>query len=386
MKIELRNRKLPSGNKSLYLEFYEKGGKRTYESLNLFLIPENDENDRRVNENTLSHALKIKAERILGIERVPEDVGMDAVPSRIFSEWMDEFEMYIKNIKKLSPGYCKHVHSTINIVKTYLKRIHRPRMLLAKVDKTFYSNFLAYLKDVYKNTKSPDAPKALSPHTLFLVQSDLNNMLNHAVREGLLKKNPYYELDAREKFKKAPSIREFLTIDELKALEDAPTGSPITKQTFLFCCFTGLRHSDMVALRWRDIQKTDDGVTVRIPSMQKTKSPVIVPLGTQAMKWLPERNNASLEDKVFVNAPLICNADRALKHMAKHAGINKNLSFHCSRHTFATMTLTAGGDIYTTSKMLGHTNVHTTEIYADVVMDKRVDAVNLMNNIFKNSK
>ena len=123
-------------------------------------------------------------------------------------------------------------------------------------------------------------------------------------------------------------------------------------------------------------------MAIRIPSMQKTKSPVIVPLGTQAMKWLPERNNASPEDKVFVNAPLICNADRALKHMAKHAGINKNLTFHCSRHTFATMTLTAGGDIYTTSKMLGHTNVHTTKIYADVVMDKRVDAVNLVNNLF----
>ena len=120
MKIELRNRKLPSGNKSLYLEFYEKGGKRTYESLNLFLIPENDENDRRVNENTLSHALKIKAERILGIERVPEDVGINAIPSHIFSEWMNEFEVYIRDSKKLSPAYCKHVHSTINIVKKKL--------------------------------------------------------------------------------------------------------------------------------------------------------------------------------------------------------------------------------------------------------------------------
>ena len=68
--------------------------------------------------------------------------------------------------------------------------------------------------------------------------------------------------------------------------------------------------------------------------------------------------------------------------MAERAGITKTISFHCSRHTFATMTLTAGGDIYTTSKMLGHTNIHTTEIYADVVMDKKVDAVNLMAGIF----
>lgn len=382
MKIELRNRRLPSGNRSLYLEFYEKGGKRTYESLNLFLIPEKDDNDRRVNENTLSHALKIKAQRILGIEKEPESTEDAAPPSRVFSEWMDEYEVYIRDVKKVSKSYCKTVHSTVNIVKSYLRHIHRPRMLLAKVDKLFYKNLLTYMKDVYKNTKSPDEPSALSEKTLLLNQTNLNTMLNHAVREGLLKKNPFYELEGKEKFKKTPSFREYLTIDELKALADVPTGSPITKQTFLFCCFTGLRHSDMTALRWRDIQKTDAGEVIHVPSMQKTKRPVIVPLGIQARKWMPEKNDASPDDKVFVDAPTLGCANRALKHMAKRANIDKTISFHCSRHTFATMTLTAGGDIYTTSKMLGHTNIHTTEIYADVVMDKKIDAVNLMTGIF----
>ena len=382
MKIELRNRKLPSGNRSLYLEFYEKGGKRTYESLNLFLIPEKDDNDRRVNENTLSHALKIKAERILGIEKEPETTEEATPPSRVFAEWMDEYEVYIKDEKKVSQSYCRNVHSMVNIINGYLRYIRRPRMLLAKVDKKFYQDLLSYLKDVYKNTKSPDDPKALSDKTLLLIQTNLNTMLNHAVREGLLKKNPFYELEVREKFKKTASFREYLTIEELKALAEVPTGSPITKQTFLFCCFTGLRYSDMTALRWKDIQKTDDGEVIHIPSMQKTKRPVIVPLGIQARKWLPEKNGVSPEDKVFPNAPLTCNANRALKHMAKRANITKAVSFHTSRHTFATMTLTAGGDIYTTSKMLGHTNIHTTEIYADVVMDKKVDAVNLMAGIF----
>ena len=68
--------------------------------------------------------------------------------------------------------------------------------------------------------------------------------------------------------------------------------------------------------------------------------------------------------------------------MAKRAGINKLATFHTSRHTFATMTMTAGADIYTTSKLLGHTSVHTTEIYADVVMEKKVDAVNLTDGLF----
>ena len=138
----------------------------------------------------------------------------------------------------------------------------------------------------------------------------------------------------------------------------------------------------MTALRWRDFQKTDAGEVIYVPSMQKTKRPVIVPLGIQARKWLPEKNEALQDDKVFADAPTLGCANRALKHMAKRANIDKTISFHCSRHTFATMTLTAGGDIYTTSKMLGHTNIHTTEIYADVVMEKKVDAVNLMAGIF----
>ena len=381
MKIELRNRTRPSGNRSLYLEFYEKGGKRTYESLNLFLVPEKDENDRRVNENTLSHALKIKAERILGIERMADE-GEESVPSRIFADWMDEYEVYVRKEKKLSSSYCRSLHSTVNIIKSYLNHIRRPRMRLDKIDKVFYKNLLGYMKDEYKNTKSPDNPKPLSPKTLLLNQTNLNTMLTYAVHEGLLKKNPCYELDSKDKFQKTPSSREYLTTEELKALMDVPTGSPITKQTFLFCCFTGLRHSDMVALRWKDIQKTDDGYMIHIPSMQKTGKPVIVPLGNQAKSWLPERNDGLPEDKVFVNAPTLCCANRALKHMAEKAGIEKVVSFHVSRHTFATMTLTAGGDIYTTSKLLGHTNIHTTEIYADVVLEKKADAVNLMNGLF----
>ena len=121
---------------------------------------------------------------------------------------------------------------------------------------------------------------------------------------------------------------------------------------------------------------------IHIPSMQKTGHPVIVPLGIQAKNWLPDRNNASPDDKVFTNVPTLGCANKALKHMAESAGIDKVVSFHVSRHTFATMTLTAGGDINTTSKLLGHTNIHTTEIYADVVMEKKADAVNLMNGLF----
>ena len=383
MKIELRTRKHPSGNRSLYLEYYEKGGKRKTESLNLFLIPERNDNDREVNQGALNKALKIKAERILGIEREPEEDREEQAPSRIFAEWMDEYEIHLRDAGNVTEAYCRTMHSSIGVIKSYLRYSRRPRMLMEKIDKSFYIGFLAYIKGKYKNRKSPENPIPLSEKTKLLIQGNLNSMLNYAVREGVLKKNPFYELDLKEKIHKTPSNREYLTVNEVKALAGASTGSPITKQTFLFCCFTGLRHSDMAALRWQDIQNTDAGEIINLPSMQKTKHPVIIPLGIQAKSWLPERNNAEPDAKVFPDAPTIGCADRALKHMAKRAGIDKTISFHCSRHTFATLALTAGGDIFTTSKILGHTNVHTTEIYAGVVDEKKMAAVTLVDSVFR---
>lgn len=91
MKIELRSRKHKSGNTTLYLEFYEKGGRRQYESLNLYLIPEKTDNDRRVNEATLKKALKIKSERILGICSKPEERRYLHLPLSFQNGWMNTY-------------------------------------------------------------------------------------------------------------------------------------------------------------------------------------------------------------------------------------------------------------------------------------------------------
>ncbi len=382
-KITLRSRKLPSGNQSLYLEFYEKGGKRQYEALNLFLVPEKDENDRRVNEATMKQALKIKSERVLGIKPVKEKKDEVKVPRRTFCEWMDDYLSNLKASDRHSDAYCKHMRSTMNIIKAYLNHINRPRMLMTKLDKEWAKGFLIYIKEEYRNRKSPNNPKPLSSKTMMLIQTDLNTMLGYAVKTGMLARNPLDALETCDKFSKTPSEREFLTAEELNRLAKTETGSPISKQTFMFCCFTGLRHSDMEALKWNDIKNTADGMMLHVASMQKTKQSVVVPLSEKALEWLPQRPaDCKVDTKVFANVPTLGCANRALKHMAKRAGITKTISFHCSRHTFATMTLTAGGDLYTTSRLLGHTNIHSTEIYADVVMERRTQAVNLLNGIF----
>ena len=383
MKIELRHRKHKSGNQTLYLEFYDGATKqRYYESLNLFLIPEYTDEDRRINEHTLKTAQKIKAERVLGITHPQEDDDEGNTSFRTLAEWMDDYLEELRSGGKVSEAYCIHMRSIIKIVMSYLSYIHRPRHLLSKVDKEFFRNFLRYIRKVYKNTKSPNNPKPLSENTLLLIQTGFCSILNKAVKDGHIKKNPFYELENSDKIHKTQSEREFLTVEELKAMSEVYTGSPMTKQTFMFCCFTGLRHSDMAALRWRDIEVRDGMPVIHILSMKKTRQPLTVPLNEKALEWLPERGTAAQSDLVFPDAPSIARADRALKHMAKRAGINKVISFHCSRHTFATLTITVGADLYITSKLLGHTNIHTTEIYADVIMDKRTEAVNLTNGLF----
>lgn len=116
--------------------------------------------------------------------------------------------------------------------------------------------------------------------------------------------------------------------------------------------------------------------------MTKTTNPVYIPLSSQAVKWLPERNGCTPDGLVFGGLPNTSNLCVSLKNWADKAGVKKNVTFHTSRHTFATMMLTLGADLYTTSKLLGHANVKTTQIYAKIVDSKKVEAVNLVDNVF----
>lgn len=115
--------------------------------------------------------------------------------------------------------------------------------------------------------------------------------------------------------------------------------------------------------------------------MQKTKEPIYLPLSPEALRWMPERGEKSSEDAVF-DLPSTTHINILLKPWAKAAGIDKKFSFHTARHTFATMMLTLGADLYTTSKLLGHTDVKMTQVYAKIINRKKDEAVNLVNGLF----
>ena len=193
----------------------------------------------------------------------------------------------------------------------------------------------------------------------------LNVTLNKAVKKGLILSNPCGSLDTDEKPHKPTSLRTYLTLEELKRLIRTDCVCPEVKKAFLFCCFCGLRISDLTALRWEDMQKEgNDKFRLQI-IQRKTKEAIYLPLSEEAIKYLPAKENDNDRVGLIFHLPSLTIICQVLKGWALAAGIkNKKVTFHVSRHTFATLSLALGIDLYTVCKLLGHKNIISTQVYA----------------------
>jgi len=193
----------------------------------------------------------------------------------------------------------------------------------------------------------------------------------------------YLTVDLSAKIKgiqEQESRREHLTVEELNILSGTPCDRPIVKNASLFSALTGIRHCDIQKLKWKEIQV--DGEQIRLNfTQQKTKGVEYMPISQQAYELCGEPRNP--EQLVFEDLPDPSWISKPLKRWITAAGITRNITFHCFRHTYATLQLAGGTDIYTVSKMLGHTNVKTTQVYAKVVDEKKQKATDTikLNNI-----
>jgi site-specific recombinase XerD len=117
--------------------------------------------------------------------------------------------------------------------------------------------------------------------------------------------------------------------------------------------------------------------------MQKTQAPIYMTISIKAVQWIPERKDMSRDAKLFPKLSKDIKSGQAIKPWMEAAGITKPITFHSSRHSFATMMLTLGVDIYTVSKLLGHKSVQTTQIYAKIVNKKKESAVSLIDELYQ---
>ena len=382
--VRIRFKQLSNGNQSIYLEYYTGdvirkenyvGGKRKYEFLKLYLIPERTREDKAKNEATLALAKAIQSRRIVEVQN-------DAHGFQNTNKSRVNLLDYLEHIGKQSAeqGSRNYARTVLNTVRA-LRLFRGDYIAFRDVDKEFLSEFTDYLRQMPKASKYGVLKTGgrLSNNSVVSYYGTLRTAINRAYKEGIITVNPTKEFDFASKVRQEPSRREYLTLDELKTLINTECRHEIVKRAFLFSCLCGLRVSDIRKLRWCDLQRSGGRVRIEI-TMQKTKEPLYLPISDEALKWLPERGEANGSDFIF---PLTHEGtvNDTLQHWAKVAGITKHISFHVSRHTHATMMLTLGADLYTVSKLLGHKNIATTQIYAKIVDKKKEEAIGLIPNL-----
>ncbi len=368
--VKVRTKKLSDGSESFYLDIYYKG-KRRYEFLRLYQLPEVSDYIKNQNIVTRGKVEEIKSKRIIEIISGKYEEEYSCESKILLLDWMNKV---LENQKRNKASSIALMNATIRLLSIYIGNKH---IYMRDVNKDFCLGFISWMKNDYRTRWG----KSLAPRSIVNYIMRLSVALNQAVRANIIRENPLSKLSHVDRVKVPETMRSFLTIDELKKLMQTPCSNDLVKRAYLFSCFCGLRLSDVYALRWKDL--TLDGNQWRAEVvMKKTSTPIFLPLNKEAMNCLPERGNAQDEDKIFkglVTENCIC---YLLSRWALAAGINKHITYHSSRHTFATMMLTLGVDLYTASKLLGHSSVKTTQIYAKIIDQKKIDAVNLVDKVF----
>lgn len=365
--VRIRFKKLENGNQSVYLDIYQ-DRKRHYEFLKLYLIPETNVKSREQNENTMKAANAVKAQRILDLTNKKAPAALTDKAKVLLVDWLDEFSK--RSMLQGKRSTQRHVQYTMLYLHKYNDKIR-----LGEVDKEYITGFIDFLSE----QKSRRGNVPLSKGTIKHLVSCVCASLTLAVEDGILSVNPAMNVD-KSQIQGGQFHREYLTIEEVQRLIDTPCKRDDIKTAFLFACFCGLRISDIRALQWKDIIQNGDDWHMEI-RQTKTQRMLYLPMNQNARKWLPKRGDASAEDKVFQST--LIGTKTLFDKWMKAAKVTKKVSFHVARHTFATMELTMGADLYTTSQLLGHTNVTTTQVYAKVIDTKKDKAVFLIDKLFE---
>jgi integrase len=199
-------------------------------------------------------------------------------------------------------------------------------------------------------------------------------VINEAYSKEIITKNPLKQVKG---ITAISSERVYLGLDELRALVQTDCRYDILKEAFLFSCLTGLRWSDINKMDWSEISEFN-GVHRITFNQKKTTKLQYLDIPPQAYSLI---NSFEKKGRVFQSLRYSAYMNIELLRWAMAAGISKRVTFHSGRHTFAVSLITQGVDIYTISKLMGHSEVKTTQIYADIIDSVRKDAMHKIPDI-----
>jgi integrase len=406
IKVHLRSKKISKGRLSLYLDFYPsikhpKTGKLTRrEFLKMYLYYDRAEVKKKIKQEKVNGKSVGKIE-MLYKELVPLNPAQKKhnIETRRIAESIQQKR---QNFLDKPEIYSEYEKQQLEIKeKGALCFVEYFRKLANKREKSNHGNWISaliYLEDYTGGSiKFEDlTEKKLNDLKEYLLTTKSNksdkvllatnsavsyfNKVKAAVKQSFQDGIISYDLNARIKpIKAAETRRQVLTIEELNKLVQTPCNNPLLKRAALFSALTGLRFVDISKMKWSELEFIKDKGYVLNFDQQKTKGVEVLPISEQAYGFTNGTDNPNempQDEQVFKELKYSAYQNKHLYQWIGAAGITKEITFHCFRHTYATLQLYNGTDIYTVSKMLGHKDLKTTQIYAKIVDEAKREATN----------
>ncbi|WP_068598633.1 tyrosine-type recombinase/integrase [Vaginella massiliensis] len=371
-KVSLRQKKISKGRKSLYLDFYppiphpETGKPTRREFLGLYIFEKpKTPIDKQHNTETLKigESIRQKRENFLNKPEIYSEYEKVQLRKKELGE-----QCFIEYFRKLANKRKASNHDNWVSTLNYIEAFTNGKLKFADLNEKFLEDFKEYLL----TTKSKKSDKTtLSQNSAVSYFNKVKATLKQAYKDGILQT----DLNAKiSPIKAAETRREYLTIEELNKLVKTPCNDVLLKRAALFSALTGLRFSDIQKMTWGELEYINGQGYFLNFNQKKTKGVEVLPISEQAYSFTEGTENPKdmPQDKpVFEGLKYSAYHNKHLFQWIGAAGITKNITFHCFRHTFATLQLFNGTDIYTVSKMLGHKDLKTTQIYAKIVDDTK---------------
>jgi integrase len=247
-------------------------------------------------------------------------------------------------------------HSAVKYFDAYCKG----KCTMGNITERFCESFKDYLLKV-PSRKSDKV--TLSNNSAVSYFNKFKATLAQAYKDGYLSHDINKKIDC---IKLKETSRLFLTMEELNKLAQTPCDNDVLRRASLFSALSGFRHVDVKSLVWGNVFfDSDNGYYINYRQQKTKQVEDNTPISAQAFSLMGERGEPG--DKVFKGLIYSSSTSIDLARWLMNAGITKRITFHNFRHTYATLQLSNGTDIYTVSKMLGHRDIKTTQIYAKIV-------------------
>ena len=353
MSVKIRYVENKDFTTSIYLDIYQ-NGKRYKEFLkDCKLVKPKTPRDRTTNKakETLAELARAKRE----LQLAADEQGVMNNSNKV--EFKPYFENYINNYTKKDK---RNVEGVYNKFLAFVKGERLNIVTLKQIDESIVQDFADYLKSI------STGEGASSYFARF------KKVLRRAVKDKHLQQSPAEDITIeRDNTLK----KDILTIAEIQTLASTDISNTQIKKAFLFSCFTGLRWVDVVGLQWKHIDLSNQ---VLNKVQTKTDVKVSVTLNTTALALLPPKTEK--QDYVF-SLPSHTGALKTLRNWLKKAEIEKHITWHCARHSFATNLIVYETDLLIVSKLLGHTSTTHTQRYTQVANDLKKKATDSLPSI-----